>query len=80
MIIAGGVNHKTGHVNNTIKCYKKLEEHARTHFDVESIDYHWSTQDNITIDKVPYIGKVESKSKGVYVATGFMKWGRPMEH
>jgi glycine/D-amino acid oxidase-like deaminating enzyme/nitrite reductase/ring-hydroxylating ferredoxin subunit len=75
MIIAGGVNHKTGHVTDTIKCYKKLEEHARTHFDVESVDYHWSTQDNITIDKVPYIGKAESKSKGVYVATGFMKWG-----
>lgn len=75
MIIAGGVNHKTGQVKDTIECYKKLEEHVRTHFDVDSIDYRWSTQDNVTIDKVPYIGKVESKSRGIYVATGLMKWG-----
>ncbi|WP_414468922.1 FAD-dependent oxidoreductase [Methanobacterium sp. ACI-7] len=75
LIIAGGANHKVGHVHDTYECYRQLEEHARTHFDVESIDYHWSTQDNITMDNVPYIGKAESKSKGVYVATGFMKWG-----
>ncbi|MGB9937144.1 MAG: FAD-dependent oxidoreductase [Methanobacterium sp.] len=75
LVIAGGVNHKVGHVKDTHECYKQLEEHARSHFDVKSIDYHWSTQDNITMDKVPYIGKAESKSKGVYVATGFMKWG-----
>ena len=75
MIIAGGVNHKAGHVTNTVKCYERLKEHAMNHFNIESIDYHWSTQDNITMDKVPYIGKINSKSKGVYVATGFMKWG-----
>ncbi len=75
MIIAGGVNHKAGYVTDTVECYKKLKEHAMNHFNVESIDYHWSTQDNITIDKVPYIGKIGSESKGVYVATGFMKWG-----
>ncbi len=75
MIIAGGVNHKAGHVTDTVECYERLKEHAMNHFDVESIDYHWSTQDNITMDKVPYIGKANSKSKGVYVATGFMKWG-----
>ncbi|MGF7119594.1 FAD-dependent oxidoreductase [Methanobacterium oryzae] len=75
LIIASGANHKVGHEPDTIAFYKKLENHARDHFNVKSIDYHWSTQDNITMDKVPYIGKAESKSKGVYVATGFMKWG-----
>lgn len=75
MVIVGGANHKVGHEPDTWKFYKKLEQEARDHFDVKSIDYHWSTQDNITMDKVPYIGKAESKSKGVFVATGFMKWG-----
>lgn len=75
LIIVSGANHKVGHEENTVEFYKKLENHAREHFNVKSIDYHWSTQDNITMDKVPYIGKAESKSKGVYVATGLMKWG-----
>ncbi len=75
LIIASGANHKVGHEPDTVDFYRKLEKHARDRFNVKSIDYHWSTQDNITMDKVPYIGKAESKSKGVYVATGFMKWG-----
>jgi len=75
LVIVSGANHKVGHEENTLQFYEKLENHAKEHFNVRSIDYRWSTQDNITMDKVPYIGKAESKSKGVYVATGFMKWG-----
>lgn len=75
IVIVSGANHKVGHELDTAESYRKLEKHASDHFDVKSIDYHWSTQDNITIDNVPYIGKIEPKSKGVYVATGFMKWG-----
>lgn len=75
IVIVSGANHKVGHEPDTVESYKKLEKHARDHFDVKSIDYHWSTQDNITMDNVPYIGKIGSKSKGVYVATGLMKWG-----
>lgn len=75
LIIVSGANHKVGHKPDTFEFYKKLEKHANEHFDVKSINYRWCTQDNITMDRVPYIGKAESKSKGVYVATGFMKWG-----
>lgn len=75
LIIVSGANHKVGHEPDTTEFYKILERHANDHFKVNSIDYHWSTEDYITMDKVPYIGKAESKSKGVYVATGFMKWG-----
>lgn len=75
LIIVSGAHHKVGHEEDTKQFYRKLEEHAKSHFNVKSIDYHWSTQDNITMDKVPYIGKAESGSKGIYVATGFMKWG-----
>ena len=75
LVVISGANHKVGHEPDTVESYKKLEKHALDHFDVESINYHWSTQDNITLDNVPYIGKINSKSDGVYVATGFMKWG-----
>lgn len=75
LTIVSGAGHKTGHEPDTLKFYEKLDRHARDHFNVSSVDYHWSTEDYITMDQVPYIGKAEPKSKGVYVATGFMKWG-----
>ena len=36
--------------------------------------YHWSAQDCMTIDKIPYIGKYSDKTPNIYVATGFNKW------
>ena len=37
--------------------------------------YHWSAQDCMTIDKIPYIGKYSDKTPNIYVATGFNKLG-----
>ena len=35
----------------------------------------WSAQDCMTIDHIPYIGAYAFGMEGVYVATGFQKWG-----
>jgi glycine/D-amino acid oxidase-like deaminating enzyme/nitrite reductase/ring-hydroxylating ferredoxin subunit len=72
VLLLGGQNHLTGHVESSAELYKKVESFGRKHFDVKSIEYRWSTQDNVAVDKVPYIGRL---SKGVYVATGFGGWG-----
>lgn len=32
-------------------------------------------QDCITVDGVPYVGHLTSKTHNIYVATGFGKWG-----
>lgn len=37
--------------------------------------YHWSAQDCMTLDGVPYIGPYSILKKDWYVATGFGKWG-----
>jgi len=37
--------------------------------------YRWSTQDYTTLDKVPYAGRLTSKTPNIFVATGFGKWG-----
>ncbi len=39
------------------------------------ISYRFSTQDCISLDSIPYIGKYSRFSEGLYVATGFNKWG-----
>jgi glycine/D-amino acid oxidase-like deaminating enzyme/nitrite reductase/ring-hydroxylating ferredoxin subunit len=71
----GGQNHKTGQGGSTAERYRKLARQAREHFDVESIDYRWSTQDYETSDRIPFVGKLGPTTDGVYVATGFGGWG-----
>jgi Rieske Fe-S protein len=46
----------------------------RKHFAVGDTLYRWSTQDNFSVDGLPYIGPVQ-KHHGLYVATGFAGWG-----
>ncbi|NGM82212.1 FAD-dependent oxidoreductase [Paenibacillus sp. 7124] len=74
LVIAGGESHKTGQSSCTIKHYENLEIFAGELLGIRQIPYRWSTQDLITVDKVPYIGKL-SKDKEIYIATGFAKWG-----
>ncbi len=75
VIIAGGGEHKTGQGGDTLRYYERLESYIRDNLDVESIDWSWSTQDNMTVDGVPYIGKFAGGSEHLFIATGFNKWG-----
>jgi glycine/D-amino acid oxidase-like deaminating enzyme/nitrite reductase/ring-hydroxylating ferredoxin subunit len=75
MVITGGESHKTGQGGDTAERVARLEQWARERFDVRSIEYRWSTQDNMPVDGVPYIGRLAPFQKRLWVATGFMKWG-----
>lgn len=74
MLIVGGDSHKVGEGDEN-EHYLAIERFAREHWDVESIEYQWATQDNIAIDHVPFIGRYHPLSHRVFVATGFRKWG-----
>lgn len=74
LILVSGEGHRTGE-GNEIDHYRNLEKWIRSVYSVNSIDYHWSTQDVITVDHVPYIGRLTSDNENVYIATGFRKWG-----
>ena len=75
LLLIGGEGHKTGTVSDTEERYQHLEEYARSRFGVKSVDYRWSTQDMVSFDKIPYIGKLTPMTKHLYVATGFSLWG-----
>jgi glycine/D-amino acid oxidase-like deaminating enzyme/nitrite reductase/ring-hydroxylating ferredoxin subunit len=75
MVIAGGESHKTGQGGDTASRVARLESWARERFDVRSIEYRWSTQDNMPVDGVPFVGRLAPFQKRLWVATGFMKWG-----
>lgn len=76
VVLIGGGEHRTGDDENELGHFEALKQFAKEVFNSEEVLYHWSTQDYVTPDGVPYIGYLNSKrSHDVYVATGFNKWG-----
>jgi glycine/D-amino acid oxidase-like deaminating enzyme/nitrite reductase/ring-hydroxylating ferredoxin subunit len=75
LLILGGDSHKTGQNDDTERHYRALEDFARERFGVRSVEYRWSTQDQMSVDQVPYIGRLRRASERLYLATGFNKWG-----
>ena len=75
LTLVGGQNHKTGQGESTATRYRQLERQARQHFDVESVEYRWSTQDYVSTDRIPFVGPLGPTSERVYAATGFGGWG-----
>lgn len=72
LLLLGGGAHRTGK-NGT--AWKELEELAKRYYPNAKITHRWATQDCITLDGMPYIGKYSPLTPNLYVATGFNKWG-----
>lgn len=75
LLLIGGEGHKTGNTEDTEEKYLRLEEYARSRFGMNEIAYRWSTQDLVSFDRLPYIGKLTPFNHHIYVATGFSLWG-----
>jgi len=71
VIVAG--EHSEMNVEDRNVYYKRLENYARQHLEVESFEYFWSSYDSISDDGLPMIGMLSSNN--IYVATGFGFWG-----
>jgi len=74
LILVGG-NHKVALQDNEEDSYNDLENFLKQNFNNYEIKSRWSTQDCMTYDKIPYIGKYSDNIENIYVATGFNKWG-----
>lgn len=74
LLLLGAIDQRTGE-NEKGGCYDKLRKIAKDLYPNSKEKYHWSAQDCMTIDKIPYIGKYSEQTPNVYVATGFNKWG-----
>ena len=75
LLLVGGEGHKTGQDKDTRRCYAALEEWARSRIGAGEVEYRWSTHDNYSADRVPFVGKLTGRADHVYVATGFSGWG-----
>jgi glycine/D-amino acid oxidase-like deaminating enzyme len=72
LLLLGGGGHRTGKKGGT---WRELEEFAKKHYKNAEIVGKWATQDCMTLDRIPYIGRYARSTPNVFVATGFNKWG-----
>ncbi len=75
LIIVVGEHHRTGQGPPTGEHYRRLAQFAEETFTVTGMPFRWSAQDYITVDEIPYAGRIAQRNENVYVATGFRKWG-----
>ena len=74
LLIVTGETFKPG-AGGVTERFKRLAAWARERFGVNEIAYRWATQDNKTLDHVPYVGHFHFGAEHVYVATGYGGWG-----
>jgi len=75
VIVIAGESMEIGNETDTVKYYAHLEDWARKHFPVESVECKWSAMDYMSSDHLPWIGSLFSGTNSIYTATGFSKWG-----
>ncbi len=74
LALFGGMRHKAGQAKDEAAKYLELLHHGMEQFPELSVAYHWSTQDYMTPDGIPFIGKSPG-GEGIYIACGFGGWG-----
>ena len=74
LLLLGGGGHRCGE-NSAGGKYELLRHAAKEWFPGSREIAHWSAQDCMTADSVPYIGRYAESRPNWYVATGFQKWG-----
>lgn len=74
-VFMGGGSHRCGDARAARGAYRQLRHAAEQLFPGAKELAHWSAQDCITPDGIPYAGAYSPRLPGVSVATGFGKWG-----
>ena len=74
LLLLGGGGHRCGE-NSVGGRYVDLRQKAAQWYPGSREVAHWSAQDCVTADSVPYIGPYAASHPNWYVATGFQKWG-----
>ena len=71
-LLLGGGGHRTGKEGLG---WRLPESAAEKFFPQAQIAARWATQDCMSLDGMPYIGRYSKTTPNLYVATGFQKWG-----
>lgn len=82
VILVGGEEHKTGQGPDMMNHYNNLKRFCDSLYGENGYEvlYRWSTQDLVTLDKLPYVGPITKNQENILIATGFRKWGMTNSH
>ena len=72
LLLVGGGSHRTGKQGGN---WREPREFAASRWPQAVERYHWAAQDCMSLDGAPYIGPYSKSTQGLYVASGFNKWG-----
>ena len=72
LLLLGGGGHRTGHRGGG---WEELTAAARQYYPDARVVCRWAAQDCMSLDGVPYIGPYSARTRDLFVATGFNKWG-----
>ena len=72
LLLLGGGGHRTGKKGGN---WAELRSFAKENMQNAKEKYYWATQDCITLDGIPYIGRYSKNTCDLYTAAGFNKWG-----
>lgn len=71
-LLLGGGGHRTGGKGGN---WQELRKFASLVYPDAREKYAWATQDCMSLDGIPYIGRYSKHTPNLYVASGFNKWG-----
>ena len=72
LLLLGGGSHRTGKKGGS---WQALSQFAHEQYPDAREVCRWATQDCMSLDAVPYIGRYGGGTQELYVASGFNKWG-----
>lgn len=73
-LLLGGGAHRTGK-NRNGGSYCFIRQEAQKYYPQGTETAHWSAQDCMPHDGIPFIGRYSFFTPNLYVITGFQKWG-----
>lgn len=73
-ILVAGESHRVG-TDDPPARYQELVKYLTGRFDVEEVTYHWSAHDQMSPDRLPFIGPIMPGNDRIMVTTGYSKWG-----
>ncbi len=71
-LLLGGGGHRTGKDGGG---FTELRGVGEKFFPQATEVCRWAAQDCMSLDGIPYIGQYSKRTKGLFAATGFNKWG-----
>jgi nitrite reductase/ring-hydroxylating ferredoxin subunit len=75
LAIVLGEHYRPGAEADVEERHAALASWAVSTLGLPRVSYRWSAQDNLTVDRLPYIGRFSRRSDRLWVATGFGQWG-----